>query len=74
MTEACKRNARRLGARDNWPPISWVDWPPNVGQLAAGLMTSERPVSILKTINTEAYIASGIIGCTTTANIVVIYN
>ena len=38
---------RRLAARDNWPPISWVDWPPNEGQLAAGLimlMTSERPV------------------------------
>ena len=69
-------NARRLAARDNWPPIkvnfyslipiyvniihvrmnevifililiSWVDWPQNVGQLAAGLillMTSERQV------------------------------
>ena len=40
-------NARRLAARDNWPPISWVYWPPNVGQLAAGLivlMTSERQV------------------------------
>ena len=31
-----------------WPtPISWVDWPPHGGQLAAGLimlMTSEHPV------------------------------
>ena len=47
-------NARRLAARDNWPPISWVDWPPNVGQLAASLivlMTSERPV--LKTIKDD---------------------
>ena len=38
-------NARRLATRDNWPPISWVDWPQNVGQLAAGLivlMKSER--------------------------------
>ena len=53
-------NARRLVARDNWPPISWVDWPPNVGQLAASLivlMTSERRS---KTIKTEAF-ASGII-------------
>ena len=35
----------KTGMRDNWPPISWVDWPPNVGQLAASLivlMTSEH--------------------------------
>ena len=41
------RNARRLAAMVNWPPISWVDWPPHGGQLATGLimlMTSEQPV------------------------------
>ena len=36
----CEKNARRLAARDNWPPISRVDWPPNVGQLAASLIVA----------------------------------
>ena len=38
LTSYHQSNARRLAARDNWPPISWVDWPPNVGQLAASLI------------------------------------
>ena len=54
-------NARRLAARDNWPPISWVDWPPNVGQLAASLIVWTASTEDDQRRSKLKHIASGII-------------